>query len=74
MKYAITKKVYYKHKKVLILLFLITYILFFPFKILSYVNFFLEKIVDFVIQLRNKIVYGIFKILFKKECRIEKEN
>ena len=69
MKYVITNKVYYNHKKVLILLFLITYILFFPFKILSYVNFFIEKIGDFVIQLRNKIVYGIVEILFKKGCR-----
>lgn len=74
MKYIVTTKVCNSHKKVLNLLSLITYILFFPFVILSYINDFLEKILSFVTQLRDKIVYGIFKIIFKKECRIEKEN
>ena len=71
-KYIVTKKACDKHKIVLKILFLITYILFFPFVILAYIYDFLEIVLNFAEQLRNKIVYGIFKILFKKDCKVER--
>ena len=73
-KYIVTKKACDKHKKTLKILFLITYILFFPFVILAYIYDFLEIVLNFAEQLRYKIVYGIFKILFKKDCRVETED
>lgn len=73
-KYIVTKQTCDKHKIALKTLFFITYIIFFPFVILSYIYDLLEIILEFVTKLRNKIVYGIFKILFKKDCRIEEEK
>ena len=73
-KYIVTKQACDKHKKTLNILFFITYIIFFPFVILAYIYNFLEIVLNFVEQLRNKIVYGIFKILFKKDCRLEMED
>lgn len=73
-KYIVTKKACDKHKIVLKVLFLITYILFFPFVILAYIYDFLEIVLNFAEQLRNKIVYGIFKILFKKDCKVERRR
>ena len=32
-----------------------------------------DRILENVTVLRNKIVYGIFKILFRKDCKLEKE-
>lgn len=70
-KYIVTKRACDKHKKALKILFFITYIIFFPFVILAYIYDSLEIVLNFIEQLRNKIVYGIFKILFKKDCRME---
>lgn len=73
-KYIVTHQACEKHKKALNILFIITYIIFFPFAILFYINDFLEKVLNFVQQLRNNLVYGIFKILFKKDCRLKTEE
>lgn len=72
-KYIVTTKAYEKHKIAFSLLSITTYIIFFPFVILSYIYDFLEIILNFITDLRNKIIFGIFKILFKKDCRIEEE-
>lgn len=72
-KYIITKQTRDKHKKALSILFFITYIIFFPFVLLSYIYDLLEIILENVTVLRNKIVYGIFKILFRKDCKLEEE-
>ena len=72
-KYIVTKQTCDKHKIALNILFFITYLIFFPFVILSYIYDLLEIILEFVTNLRNKIVYGIFKILFKKDCKIKEE-
>lgn len=73
-KYIVTKRACDKHKRALKILFFITYIIFIPFVILAYINELLEIVLNFVERLRNKIVYGIFKILFKKDCRLETED
>lgn len=73
-KYVITKETRDKHKNFINFLFIITYILFFPFVILSYINDFIEVVLNFITILRNKIVYGIVKILFKKDCKIKYED
>lgn len=72
-KYSVTIATINKHKKVYNTLLIITYIIFFPFVILEYLHELLEKILNFISYLREKIVDGIFKILFKKDCRIEEE-
>ena len=72
-KYVVTMATINKHKKVYNTLLIITYILFLPFVILEYLYVLLEKILNFISGIREKIVYGIFKILFKKDCRIEEE-
>ena len=69
-KYTATKKARDKHKRTLKILFFTTYIIFFPFVVLAYFYDFLEKVLDFIEELRNKIVYGIFKLLFKKDCKL----
>lgn len=73
-KYIVTNRACEKHKKALNILFFITYVIFLPFAILAYINDFLEKVLNFVQELRNKIVYGIFLILFKKDCRLKTED
>lgn len=74
-KYVVTSATRKKHKKFMTFLWVITYILFFPFVILAYINEFIEKVLDKISILRNKIVYGIVKLLFKKDCKIvESEN
>ena len=72
-KYIVTMATINKHKKVYNTLLIITYIILFPFVILEYLNELLEKILNFISYLREKIGDGIFKILFKKDCRIEEE-
>lgn len=72
--YVVTKRACDKHKKALNILFFITYVIFFPFVILAYLNDFLEIILNFIQTLRNKIVFGIFKILFRKDCRLKMED
>ena len=74
-KYIVTKATVKKHKKIIIFMSLITYILFFPFVILAYINDFLEKTLNFVANLRYKIIYGSVKLLFKKDCKeVEKDD
>lgn len=73
-KYIVTKKACDKHKRTLKILFFTTYIIFFPFVVLAYFYDFLEKVLDFIEELRNKIVYGIFKLLFKKDCKLVEED
>ena len=70
MKYKdlkITKKIADKHKKTLSVLYVITYILLFPFVILSYFSEFLDWLCTKIGWFRNDIVYTIFKIIYKKE-------
>ena len=57
------------HRKIFKFLWIITYILFFPFVILSYLQELLELIVNFVAVIRNKIVYRIMEILFESRGR-----
>lgn len=73
-KYIVTHQACKKHKKALNILFFITYVIFLLFAILAYINVFLEKVLNFVQELRSKIVYGIFLILFKKDCRLKTEE
>ena len=53
------------HRKIYNFLWIITYILFFPFVILNYLQVLLELIVNFVSGIRNRIVYRIMEILFE---------
>lgn len=69
MKYILPSSVIKKHKKIMSFLWISTWILFLPFAILEYIHDFNEHLLSFVANLRNKIVYGIAKILFRKECK-----
>ena len=60
-------KVWNKHKKTQKILWLITWIIFFPFVILQIINDGLEFILQKAIRLRDSIVYTTFKIIYKKE-------
>ena len=69
----IRAKIVNRHKKVSTALWVITFIIFFPFAILQVINEKLETIIDKFASLRNKLVYTIFKIIYKKEI-IENEK
>lgn len=56
-----------KHKEVSTALWVITYIIFFPIVILQIINDGLEIIIDKSANLRSKLVYTIFKAIYKKE-------
>lgn len=60
-------KVWNKHKKTQKILWISTFILFFPIVILQIINDFLEKVISKFTVLREKIVYTAFKIIYKKE-------
>jgi hypothetical protein len=63
-----------KHKYTLRMLFLISYILLLPFALLSYLVEFAEKLNNLcneVNYFRSKVVYTIFKIIYKKEIIAE---
>jgi len=60
-------KVWNIHKKTQKILWFTTFIIFFPIVILQIINDFLEKVISKFIVLREKIVYTIFKIIYKKE-------
>jgi len=49
------------------ILWISTFILFFPIAILQIINDFLEKVISKFVVLREKIVYTVFKIIYKKE-------
>lgn len=63
----ITKKMADKHKKTMNALYIITYILLFPFLILDYLSDFLEWLYNKMGWFRTNIVYTTFKIIYKKE-------
>ena len=67
-------KIWNKHKKTQKALWIITYILFFPFVILQLINDALEFILNKVAWFRNDIVYSIFKMIYKKELLKENNN
>ena len=56
-----------KHKKTMIALSIITYILLFPFVLLDYLSDFLEWLCNKMSWFRTDIVYTTFKIIYKKE-------
>lgn len=60
-------KIWNKHKKTQKVLWFSTFILFFPIAIIQIINDFLEVIIKKFIVLREKIVYKIFKMIYKKE-------
>lgn len=63
----ITRKMADKHKKTMNALYIITYILLFPFVLLQYISEFLDWLCNKIGWLRNDIVYTIFKSIYKKE-------
>lgn len=63
----ITKKMADKHKKTMNALYIITYILLFPFVIMYYLSDFLEWLCNKMSWFRADIVYTTFKIIYKKE-------
>ena len=63
----ITNKMADKHKKTMNALYIITYILLFPFVILDYLSDFLEWLCNKMSWFRTDIVYTTFKIIYKKE-------
>ena len=62
-----------EHKKMYMLLWTLTYILFFPFVILSWLYDLLEVILGFVSGIRCKIVYKIMEFLYERKERIKDE-
>lgn len=62
-----------KHKVVSTFLWIITYIFFLPVVVLQIINENLEFIINKFAVVRNKIVYTIFKMIYKKEI-IAKEK
>lgn len=66
----VTKRAVDNHKFTYNILLTITFILFFPIVILQYINDIFEHIINTVINLRMKIVNTIFKMLYRKEMRI----
>lgn len=67
----ITSKMADKHKKTMIALSIITYILLFPFVLLDYLSDFLEWLCNKMSWFRTDIVYTTFKIIYKKEIIAE---
>lgn len=67
----ITSKKADKHKKTMNALYIITYILLFPFVILNYLSDFLEWLCNKMSWFRTDIVYTTFKIIYKKEIIAE---
>ena len=60
-------KIWNKHKRTQKTLWLITWIIFFPFVILQIINELLDIIISKMAQLRSDIVRTLFKIIYKKE-------
>lgn len=63
----ITSNMADKHKKTMNALYIITYILLFPFVILNYLSDFLEWLCNKISWFRSDSVYTIFKFIYKKE-------
>ena len=70
----ITSKMADKHKKTMNALYIITYILLFPFALLQYISEFLDWLCNKIGWLRNDIVYTIFKIIYKKEIILDMQK
>ena len=70
----ITKKMADKHKKTMNALYIITYILLFPFVIMDYLSEFLEWLCNKMAWFRTNIVYTTFKIIYKKEIITDMKN
>ena len=70
----ITKKIADKHKKTMNALYIITYILLFPFVILDYLSDFLEWLCNKISWFRTDIVYTTFKIIYKKEIILDMQK
>lgn len=60
-------KIWNKHKRTQKTLWIITWIIFFPFVILQIINELLDIIISKMAQLRSDIVRTLFKIIYKKE-------
>ena len=67
-------KVLEKHEKLEKSLWFISFILLFPFAITQFLAIFFEKISEFGTVLRDKIVYGLLRIILKKELQEFKEK
>lgn len=67
--YRVTQQAVKNHKIFYTFLLIITYIIFFPFVIVQVLNDLLEYLLNIIVPFRMKIVCGIFKIFYKKECR-----
>ena len=70
----ITSKMADKHKKTMNALYIITYILLFPFVLLQYISEFLDWLCNKIGWLRNDIVYTTFKIIYKKEIILDMQK
>ena len=70
----ITSKIADKHKKTMNALYIITYILLFPFVILDYLSDFLEWLCNKMSWFRTDIVYITFKIIYKKEIILDMQK
>ena len=73
-KIKLYEKVLEKHEKLEKSLWFISFILLFPFFITQLLEILFEKITSFGIALRDKMVYGLLKIILKKELQEFKEK
>ena len=67
-------KVLEKHERLEKSLWFISFILLFPFFITQLLEILFEKITSFGIVLRDKMVYGLLRIILKKELQEFKEK
>ena len=67
-------KVLEKHERLEKSLWTISFILLFPFFITQLLEILFEKITSFGITLRDKMVYGLLRIILKKELQEFKEK
>lgn len=70
----ITSKMADKHKKTMNALYIITYILLFPFVIMGYLSEFLDWLCNKTAWFRTDIVYTTFKIIYKKEIILDMQK
>ncbi len=70
----VSSKMTDKHRNTINILYVITFILFLPVVILQYFSDFLEWLCGEFAWIRDKIVYTIFKIIYKKEIIEEMES
>lgn len=67
--YRVTQQAVEKHEKFYTFLLIITYIIFFPFVLIQVLDDLFEDLLNIIIPFRMKIVYGVFKLFYKKDCR-----